>query len=153
MDMKTKTNKHKVDRDTTYCRWSGVHLSRRLHGNSVLSHCSTQEPAHALSHTLLPSSLCPLTALPFPFSFSRFSLFHARHTHWRGLSGDDNKGWDCKLKVPPTVSAVYKHELTLCPPTAVLWLAGKPKPASKMYCIMGQQFALDWGVWVLDRKS
>lgn len=96
MDMKTKTNKHKVDRDTTYCRWSGVHLSRRLHGNSVLSHCSTQEPAHALSHTLLPSSLSPLTALPFPSLAFPFSM-QGTHTE-EGWAGMTTKGGTVNCK-------------------------------------------------------
>ena len=68
----------------------------------------------------------------FPFSFSLFSLFRAAHTRAhteKGSTGMTTEGGTVKFKVPPTVSAVCKHELTGYPPTAVLWLAGELKLA------------------------
>ena len=86
---------------------------RRLHGSSLvlLGQCNTEESAHTLTSPLACSLQLhwPLFLFPFPFSS------HHTHTHThteKGLSRDDNRGWDCKLKVPPTVRAVYKHELT-----------------------------------------
>lgn len=82
----TLWNSQKVDRKTTYCQKCGEDGSRRLHGSSVFSQCNIKESAHTLAHMhahfpLHLRSLAPLTTLPFPLSFSPFSLCHAAHAH------------------------------------------------------------------------
>jgi len=125
--MYTKPNIDKVDRNTTYCQWRGEHQFKRLHGCSV---CCPEEPAHTLTHTSMPTLVSPWSSRTlFPFPFSSYALlFYMWKTHTdtlKKLNADDNRGWDWKLKRPPTVRAVYKHELTGYPPTAALWLAWK----------------------------
>lgn len=83
---------------------------------ALFSQCNIKESAHTLTHNHAHfpprlRSLALLTTLPFPLSFSHFSLCHAAHAHRKRLNKNDNRGWDCNFKVPPTVSAVYKREL------------------------------------------